>query len=153
MDRSGLETHFAEFLALFAENTRGHVIDQVIEDRYILFKARELFDYLEKEKAVLFGAFDQNKLIGFLWAYPRVFLEESRIYINAMIIADQYRGKGIGKLLVSELEKYAEENNILAIDVQTASFKTDAIEFYHKLGFVHERVQMRKSLVASGKSK
>jgi ribosomal protein S18 acetylase RimI-like enzyme len=146
MNRPGLEKHFDQFLALFAENTRGHVIDQVIEDGYILAKARELPAYLDEGKAVLFGAFAGDCLIGFLWAYPRVFLEESRIYINAMIVAAGHRGMGIGKLLVLELEKYAEENKIPALDVQTASFKADAIEFYRKLGFEHERVQMRKAL-------
>jgi ribosomal protein S18 acetylase RimI-like enzyme len=153
MNRAELEKHFSDFLTLFAENTRGHVIDQVIGDEYILGKARELLPYLESAKAVLFGAFDQNKLIGFLWAYPRVFLEESRLYINAMIVAEQYRGQGIGKLLVLELEKYARREKIPAIDVQTASFKIDAIDFYRKLGFEHERVQMRKSISASGNNK
>lgn len=146
MDHDILKKHFNDFLALFAENTRGHVIDQIIEDDYILFKAGELFGYLKNEKAVLLGMFAGKKLIGFLWAYPRIFLEESRLYINAMIVSRKYRGQGIGKLLVAELEKYAKQNKIPAIDVQTASFKSDAIEFYRKLGFAHERVQMRKAL-------
>jgi ribosomal protein S18 acetylase RimI-like enzyme len=149
MDHAELQEHFDDFLALFAENTRGHVIDQVIEDKYILFKARELFAYLDQGKAILLGAFAENKLVGFLWAYPRIFLEESRLYINAMIVADKYRGKGLGKMLVLQLEEYARENKIFAIDVQTASFKTEAIEFYRKLGFEHERVQMRKPLPTS----
>jgi ribosomal protein S18 acetylase RimI-like enzyme len=74
------------------------------------------------------------------------------MYINAMIIAEQYRGQGIGKRMILELEKYARKIKIPAIDVQTASFKTEAIEFYHKLGFEHERVQMRKALNISEKS-
>ena len=88
----------------------------------------------------------KEKLIGFIWAYPRVFLEENRIYINALIIDKKYRGRGFGQMLVEEVEKYARENNIFVVDVSTASFKEEAINFYEKIGYVSERVQLRKSL-------
>jgi ribosomal protein S18 acetylase RimI-like enzyme len=146
MKHDDLEKHFADFLLLFAENTRGHVQNQKIEDEYILFKAKELMDYLLQEKAILFGAFKCKKLIGFLWSYSRIFLEEKRMYINSLIINNNYRGEGYGKLLIEELEKYAIEKSIYAIDVTTASFKTDAIKFYGNIGFESERVQLKKTL-------
>lgn len=146
IDSDELKKHFADFVLLFAENTRGHVIDHKIEDVYILHKVKELIEYLAQEKAVLFGMFSHKKLVGFLWSYPRVFLEEKRMYINSLIISSKYRGKSYGQMLIKELEKYTVENNLFAIDVTTASFKTDAIEFYKKIGFKPERVQMRKAL-------
>ena len=146
MNAYELHIYFQNFLSLFAENTRGHVIDQEIKDEYIEYKARELFSYLENNHAVLFGAFHNNVLIGFLWAYPRVFLEEKRMYINSLIISEKFRGSGCGRLLLDAIEKHALDHGIFAIDVTTASFKTDAIYFYEKNGYKHERVQLRKSL-------
>lgn len=146
MSSDDLKEHFNDFLLLFAENTRGHVVDQKIEDDYILLKAKDLIGYLNQDTAVLFGNFIKEKLVGFIWAYPRVFLEENRIYINALIIDSKYRGKGFGQMLVQEVEKYAQTNNIFVVDVSTASFKEDAINFYEKIGYVSERVQLRKSL-------
>lgn len=146
MSIADLKTHFKDFLDLFAENTRGHVTDQVIEDSYIKNKADETFDYLKKGQAILLGLFVNNKLAGFLWAYPRLFLEEQRLYINSLIIDKAYRGRQYGKALMDEIERIALEKNIYVIDVSTASFKTDAIRFYEKLGYKHERVQLRKGL-------
>lgn len=146
MNYDDLSNHFDEFLSLFAENTRGHVINKEIEDQYILSKAKELLVYLNEKKAILLGLYSLDKLIGFLWAYPRVFFEEERLYINSLIVRDGYRGKSFGQQLLKELENIALEKKIAAIDVTTASFKTDTINFYEKNGFRHERVQLRKSI-------
>jgi ribosomal protein S18 acetylase RimI-like enzyme len=146
MNANDLRKNFEAFYDLFAENTRGHVIDQKIDEDYIRRKANEIYDYLESGKAILIGAFENDKLIGFLWAYQRIFLEECRIYINSLIISDTYRGKGIGKLLVNELEKKARALKIPAIDVSTATFKKNTIKFYTDIGFEPERIQLRKPL-------
>jgi ribosomal protein S18 acetylase RimI-like enzyme len=146
MTSEDLRLNFDDFFMLFEENFRGHLIDEDISKDYILQKANELFPYLENQKALLFGTFFKNKLIGFLWAYYRMFLLEDRLYINALIINEKYRGKGLGKVLFSHLEEFASNNNVTAIDVSTASFKNEAIRFYEKMGFKHERVQLRKAV-------
>jgi len=146
VDYTQLNKFFNQFLELFAENTRGHEKKRAITDDYIKSKAEEILKYLETGRALLFSAFDDDKIIGFLWAYPRIFFDEQRIYINSMIIKSDYRGKGLGRLLISKLEEYAKQMNIFIIDVSTASFKTDAIKFYEDLGFESERVQLRKEL-------
>jgi ribosomal protein S18 acetylase RimI-like enzyme len=146
MAKNDLLEHFDDFFKLFAENTRGHVIDQTIGDDYIMGKAKELLDHLTDDKAVLFGVFINRNLVGFLWSYPRIFLEESRMYINSLIIDIHYRGKGFGKQLIDKLESYAISKGIFIIDVGTASFKKDAIKFYEQNGYISERIQFRKDL-------
>ena len=63
-----------------------------------------------------------------------------------MIIKDIYRGMGIGKKLMKELETIALKNNIYTIDVSTSTFKVEAINFYESLGFTSERIQFKKEL-------
>lgn len=146
MAREDYLNHFDAFYELFAENTRGHVIDQEIKDEYILQKAKEIHHYMETGDVLLLGMFDDSKLIGFLWAYKRIFLEELRYYINSLIVSDLYRGQGLGRLMIIELEKIAIQSGVHVIDVSTATFKTDAIRFYENLGFVSERIQLRKQI-------
>lgn len=141
-----LKIHYNEFYKLFAENTRGHEIDKEISDSYIEKKANEIFNFMETDSTFIIGAILENKIVGILWAYKRIFLEESRIYINTLIINDTNRGLGIGKKLMAEIESVAKINNINTIDVSTSTFKKDAIKFYEDLGYTSERVQFKKEL-------
>jgi GNAT superfamily N-acetyltransferase len=147
LNAADLVLYYDDFFNLFSENTKGHEIERVIDDSYIELKAKEIFQYLESGSAFFVGAFSQNILIGFIWGYKRIFFEEKRIYINSMIINKIYRGKKIGSMLLNELERLALSNNIYVLDVATASFKNDAINFYLKHGFISERIQFRKKII------
>lgn len=146
IDTIFLKNHFDEFYSLFAENTRGHEQDKEISEEYIAFKANEIFKYMENDSSIVLASIFENKLVGVLWSYKRVFMEEKRIYINTLIIKDDYRGMGIGKDLMTEIERVALENNINTIDVSTSTFKTGAISFYENLGYTSERIQFKKDL-------
>lgn len=58
----------------------------------------------------------------------------------------EYRGRGIGKTLLSRLEKYAVENGYDAIDMITSASNDGAIRFYEREGYEIERLQLYKIL-------
>ena len=87
---------------------------------------------------------DNNKIIGFIWCYPRTFYDESRLYINSLIVSGEYRNQGIGQKLIEEVFKKGRELNCDAIDVGCAAFNEKGLKFYHRLGFIDERVQLVK---------
>ena len=82
-----------------------------------------------------------NKIIGTVWT--RLFSEENRSYgfIDtstpelAMSVTYQYRNKGIGKYLLSEMLKLIESKGYkqISLSVDTDNF---AYEIYKKFGFV-----------------
>ena len=146
LDSALLKDYFNDFYTLFAENTRGHEQYKEITESYISGKANEIFKYIDNHDSVILGCIYENNLVGLLWSYKRVFLEEKRFYVNSMIIKDIYRGMGIGKKLMDELEIVALRNNIYTIDVSTSTFKVDSINFYENLGFTSERIQFKKDL-------
>ncbi|MEH1798310.1 GNAT family N-acetyltransferase [Nostoc sp.] len=85
----------------------------------------------------ILGYFEDKKLIGIV-----AFHQESRIklrhkaYINSMYVQQEYRGKGIGKLLLNELIEEAKSINeveILLIDIVKNNFL--AKQLYLSLGF------------------
>ena len=103
-------------------------------------------EYMKENKAFLFVAVenDEKNILGFLWCYPRNFFDESRIYINSLIVKEEYRGKNIGTLLMEAAENKAQELKCDSIYVSTASFNEKALKFYKKQNYEEERIQLVK---------
>ncbi|MEH2363777.1 GNAT family N-acetyltransferase [Nostoc sp.] len=85
----------------------------------------------------ILGCFEDKELIGIV-----AFHQQSRIkvrhkaYIRSMYVQQEYRGKGIGKLLLNELIERAKAINeieILLLDVVTSNLS--AKRLYFSLGF------------------
>ncbi len=56
------------------------------------------------------------------------------LYLDDLFVPEQYRGRGIGKALVHDLFKTANENNCQMVKWQVLDWNTEAIEFYKKIG-------------------
>jgi ribosomal protein S18 acetylase RimI-like enzyme len=54
------------------------------------------------------------------------------MYLEDIIITEEYRGKGLGKLLFDQLIIEAVERNLKGITWQVLEWNEDAIEFYKK---------------------
>ena len=68
------------------------------------------------------------------------------IWIDEIIIDNNYKKKGYGKILITEVTKFAEKNNCKRIELNCWSFNEDAFKFYEKLGFVSQRVVLEQKL-------
>jgi ribosomal protein S18 acetylase RimI-like enzyme len=145
-DWNNLEKHYPAFFKLYVENTQGHELDKTISVEYIQKKAEQLPALFENKQIIFFAATVQNQLVGFLWAYPRTFIETPRICINAIIVDEKFRGNKIGEQLMGHLESLASSMGISEIDVATAAFKQNTIDWYQRLGYLPERVQLFKKI-------
>ena len=141
-----LQQHYPAFFELYVENTQGHELDKIISVEYIQKKADQLPSLFENNQIIFFVALYNNQLVGFLWAFPRTFIETKRICINAIIVNENYRGLKIGDRLMTALETKAHQMGVSEIDVATAHFKQDTIAWYQKLGYQPERVQLFKKI-------
>ena len=79
-----------------------------------------------------------NNIVGYLAGT----IEEKGSYvevqygeINNMLVKDEYRGYGVGKLLINNFKEYCKSNNISNIKVVASYKNKNAIEFYRKNGF------------------
>ncbi len=109
-------------------------------------KISQLSEFIINDKAHLIGAFDNFKLVGFAWVYIHQYFEEKRLHLNQIMIEDGYKGKGIGKLLMHEIEIMANTLNIHTIDLFVTEKNIAAIGLYEKLGYETERRYLKKSL-------
>ena len=63
-----------------------------------------------------------------------------------MIISDEYRGYGIGKLLINSFKEFCRTKNISNIKVVASYKNKNAIEFYCRNGFEEFDITLFKDL-------
>ena len=101
-----------QLVELQYQNSCIHFPDKKIsKEKKTIPTVNSIKEYMEMNKAFLFIAKENedNTLIGFLWCYPREFFDESRIYINSLIVKEKYRNQHIGKQLMKKVEEKAKE--------------------------------------------
>lgn len=80
-----------------------------------------------------FVACVNDKVVGFALYYVRFSTwKGQRMYLEDLLVTEEYRGKGIGKLLFDALIQEAKEKKFNAICWQVLDWNEPAINFYKK---------------------
>ena len=66
--------------------------------------------------------------------------------INNMLVKDECRGYGIGKMLINNFKDYCRENNIYNVKVEASAKNVNAINFYKKNGFEEFNITLTMSI-------
>jgi ribosomal protein S18 acetylase RimI-like enzyme len=80
-----------------------------------------------------FGAYEKDKLIGMVICGERNW--NNTLYIENILVAEEHRGKGIGKLLIEKTIRHSQGKNFRLIELETQNTNIAAILFYQKQGF------------------
>lgn len=99
--------------------------------------------------------YENNTAVG-IGAYKEY--DSETVEIKRMFTLPEYRGKGIAKAILSELENWAREENYTIAILETGYLQKDAISLYQKLGYkifdnygqysgVETSICMKKSLL------
>ncbi len=108
------------------------------EDSLIELMEIKFIELQENPNYILLSALEENHLIGSVLG---IICEELYgeckpfLLIEDLIVDHKYRRKGIGKALMTEIEKLALENDCYQILLITHNDRKDAIAFYESLGF------------------
>jgi len=62
-------------------------------------------------------------------------LHDPRVLILALVVDSDQRGKGIGTLLMNQIEKWAHERRLATIHFTSRTTRTDAHRLYERLGY------------------
>lgn len=86
----------------------------------------------------------ENKVVGGLIAYRlRMFnRDESKIFLYEIDVEEDYRRKGIGSLLITELTKLSKSLNVKSIFICTDADNIAAQNLYEKMGGEVEMIPM-----------
>lgn len=68
------------------------------------------------------------------------------LFIDALSVDANYRKKGIGKILMLEMEKLAKENNCSSIELNVWAFNENAIKFYENFGMSVKTMILEKNI-------
>ena len=109
-------------------------------------KMEDLIIHLRDNTATVYGAFDSEEMVGFIWAYVHRFREERRMYVNEIRVKEEYRNMSIGSELLKSVEEKAKEQGIGALYLHAEASNSDAVQFYRKCGYHVERIQLRKEI-------
>jgi len=63
------------------------------------------------------------------------FYAEGAAEVKRLYVRDDYRRKGIARMILTELERWAEELNFNSCILETGKKQPEAIVFYHKKGY------------------
>jgi len=119
------------------------IIDFVLSNDFSAYKDKTILAYRKNiytkkyfqeffgnEKNIAFGAYYQNKLIGFIGLKPE---PGGVILIDWLIVNELHRSKGVGSKLIDTCEKWALENKYHYLFLGTIMQRK--VEFYKKHGF------------------
>jgi Acetyltransferases len=93
-------------------------------------------------------------IAGFVaWSQSLLFVSNTtRLHIEGLIVADSYKGLGIGRQLIGRVEEIAKQSSPAIVDLTSGIHreKNGAHEFYKKLGYQNQgvmaKVYLRKNL-------
>jgi ribosomal protein S18 acetylase RimI-like enzyme len=104
---------------------------------------------LFKDGSVVFVAEENGELVGYIHGNIKLkefYISNKEGYIEDLYVKQDFRNKGIGKLLYGELLTVFKEAECTHVGISAYSENSQAIEFYHKLGFKDFVLEMKKAI-------
>ena len=110
------------------------VTEKIAKYNSILLNRIERFNrdnniYPMEEKNIMFVALENDKFVGGVHGS----ITEDSMYIGWLVVAEEYKGNGIGKNLMCKMEEKAKELDVYSINLGTVEFQAE--KFYKKLGY------------------
>ena len=123
-------------VALIVEFIRGiaeyeKMLDEVIADEDLI---REWV--FRRNKAEVIFALEDGKEVGFALFFHNfsTFLGRAGIYLEDLFVKPEYRGRGHGKALITELARITVERGCGRLEWTCLDWNTPSINFYLSLG-------------------
>jgi GNAT superfamily N-acetyltransferase len=101
--------------------------------------AREIQDRLKDPNYRIAVAELDEELVGYSFSYvskkPYFFKLGKFGFIGDLFVLDQFRGRGIGRLLVNDAHDYFKRKGVEQIELLVATLNVDTIKFWERLGY------------------
>lgn len=99
---------------------------------------KRLEELLEGSRSWTLVAEGEGGIVGVMsfWIKPDLAHGDIVLEIPMLVVSEDSRREGVGKLLVEEVRKQAHEHSATTIELIATSDNTTAREFYRSLGFV-----------------
>jgi ribosomal protein S18 acetylase RimI-like enzyme len=101
-----------------------------------------LEELLEEPRARVLVAEGEGGVVGAasLWIKPDLAHGDTVVEVPMLVVAEDHRREGVGKLLMAEVQNVAAETEAALIELVATSANVVARDFYRSLGFVEADV-------------
>jgi len=90
----------------------------------------------ESEHALLVAESEEGKVVGWVHGLVRkLLIHDVHIEIGGLVVDEAYRGRGIGRKLLAEIEDWAKAKGIQAVFLRSNIVREEAHQFYEKAGY------------------
>lgn len=92
--------------------------------------------HINDERTVLVAVVPRAGVVGWIGvALREAVIDSARADIEGLVVEDEYRGNGIGQLLVQEAEQWARRRGCTSMRLVSNVVRERAHEFYKRLGY------------------
>lgn len=126
-------------LDLFIEGYRFHqdgrpdifanISDEVLK--------KDLIENLESSSTIVI--LENNNVIGYL-LYKIKESHTKKLHIDQLVVSEEYRNKGYGKILMDQVKEIAKSENCDRIELNCWMFNENALSMYEHIGFTKQRI-------------
>ena len=105
------------------------------------------------QETALFIAEIENEITGFILAISRetppipVFIPARLVLVTDIAVKKEFRRRGIGRLLVNKVHKWAETRGASAVELTVYAFNQTALDFYKTIGYETINLRMRFPII------
>lgn len=97
---------------------------------------------LEKEDHDAFVAVHESRVVGWIGVTQAIMVEVSPYCeLNGLVVDENYRGKGVGKLLSEKAKQWGKEKGNDTLKLRCNVKRTETHLFYQHLGFIETKEQ------------
>ena len=152
--RQAIFSDFEQIGKVFSEENRFHVIllPEIFQIATPIMTHEWFDEILENADKNLLVAEHKQEIIGVILVTiennpdDAIYKLRRYGYIDEIIVSENYRRQGVGKLLMKEAYAWALEKGVLEIELHVWETNNSAISFYEKLGYTTLRRTMKMRL-------
>lgn len=152
--REATVSDYDDFIKVFSEVEKLHreKLSRKFKEPDVLFSKLDYGDIIASSSAKVYMAYIWQTVVWLVIAYIKnhknipLLQERTYIDIDTICVLKEYRKQWIWKILLSEVEDWARDNDILDIQLNVREFNNDAKNFYLNHWFESVSSIMRKIL-------
>ena len=104
---------------------------------------KDLIENLDRLHTIVY--IENDKVVGYL-SYIVKKRHTRKLDVDQLVIKEEYRGMGIGKKLMDESKKIAQELDCDRIELNCWMFNSSALAMYEHIGFDKQRIMFEMKL-------
>ena len=121
----------------------------VLSEDMPLLTYDKLVEIINSDNITIFVAEENGEIVGMMTFVTYRIPSGLKAWIEDVVVDNSKQGKGIGRSLIEKAIEYADQLNIIKVDLTTAPFRVAANALYQMIGFTKRETNVYRILLKS----